>query len=154
MIIDGEQSIVGDGDAVGIACQILEHLLRSSEGRLGVDDPVVPPRRWMRSSKGTGCLSGLSGPSSVSSRFLQARWRKSTNLPRKRWTSFPALEGRSRRSNPLPVGGFALLHVAPGEYALCPGAQLREDLCTFGVLAPSSELILTNPEPRRAEGSM
>ena len=48
-------------------------------------------------------------------------------------------------SNPLPTGGFAYLHFAPGEYALCPGTELREDLCSFGELPPYGELILTKP---------
>src|SRR3974390_1133756 len=35
------ESMVGDGDAVGVAAQILEHILGASEGRLAVDHPVV-----------------------------------------------------------------------------------------------------------------
>ena len=35
------ESVVGDGDAVGIASQIVQDLVWSAEGRLGIDDPVV-----------------------------------------------------------------------------------------------------------------
>jgi hypothetical protein len=40
-IIHRHESSVGDGDAVGVAGQVLEHLLGAAEGRLGVDDPIV-----------------------------------------------------------------------------------------------------------------
>ena len=41
IVVDGEQAIVGDGDAVGMAGQVLEDLLRSRKGLLGVDHPIV-----------------------------------------------------------------------------------------------------------------
>src|SRR5437667_12774118 len=34
-----DQAAVGDGDAMGIAAEIIEHLLGSAERSLGVDDP-------------------------------------------------------------------------------------------------------------------
>jgi hypothetical protein len=33
--------MVGDGDAVGVAGQVVEHMVGSAEGWLGVDDPVL-----------------------------------------------------------------------------------------------------------------
>ena len=36
-----DQAVVGDGDAMGVAAQILEHVLGASEGRLAVDHPVL-----------------------------------------------------------------------------------------------------------------
>jgi hypothetical protein len=33
--------MVGDGDTVGIAGQVVENMFRSAEWRLGVDDPLV-----------------------------------------------------------------------------------------------------------------
>jgi len=41
-IIELHQAAVGDGDAVGVAAEIAEHLLRPGERRLGVDDPLDP----------------------------------------------------------------------------------------------------------------
>jgi hypothetical protein len=40
-VVEGDESVVGDGDAVGIAAEVLEDALRPAEGRLGVDHPVV-----------------------------------------------------------------------------------------------------------------
>ena len=39
----GQESVIGNGDAVCIACQVMEHVLRSAEGAFGVDRPLGPP---------------------------------------------------------------------------------------------------------------
>ena len=44
LAIEGRQSRIGDRRAMGVAGQILEHLLGSAKGRLGVDDPEGPNR--------------------------------------------------------------------------------------------------------------
>jgi len=36
-----DQPGVGDGDAMGVGAEIAQHMFRSAEGPLGVDDPVV-----------------------------------------------------------------------------------------------------------------
>ena len=38
---ESDQSAVGNGDAMSIGAEITQHMFRSAEGRLGVDDPVV-----------------------------------------------------------------------------------------------------------------
>jgi len=44
-VLEVEEALVGEGDAVGIAPEVLEDLLRAGEGRLGIDDPVVLAER-------------------------------------------------------------------------------------------------------------
>jgi hypothetical protein len=39
-VVEGEKPLVGDGDTVSVAGEVLEHLLRPAEGGLGVDHPV------------------------------------------------------------------------------------------------------------------
>jgi hypothetical protein len=39
-VFEGHESMVGDGDAMGITGQVVENVLGAAEGRLGVDDPV------------------------------------------------------------------------------------------------------------------
>ncbi len=39
VVVDADQAIVGDGDAVGVAGDIGQHLFGSGEGRLGIDHP-------------------------------------------------------------------------------------------------------------------
>jgi hypothetical protein len=38
-LVEGEQTLVGDGDAVRVAADVVEDLFRSGKRRLGVDDP-------------------------------------------------------------------------------------------------------------------
>src|SRR5271157_4484880 len=38
---EGNQPVVGDGDAVGVGAEIAQHMIRSSEGALGINDPVM-----------------------------------------------------------------------------------------------------------------
>jgi len=40
-VFEGHEAVVGDGDAMSVASQIVEHLFGTAEGRLGVDDPVL-----------------------------------------------------------------------------------------------------------------
>lgn len=40
IILEGNQSMVGDGDTVRIAREIVQNMLGTAEGWLGVNDPV------------------------------------------------------------------------------------------------------------------
>ena len=42
--IDADEAGIGDGDAMGIAAEIGQHLFGSGKWRLGIDDPVDSPR--------------------------------------------------------------------------------------------------------------
>jgi hypothetical protein len=39
--VEGDESMVGNGDAVGVAAEIAHHMGRAAEGRLGIDDPLL-----------------------------------------------------------------------------------------------------------------
>jgi len=41
-IVDREQSMIGDRDAVRVACQVLENVLGPAKRGLGIHDPVLP----------------------------------------------------------------------------------------------------------------
>ena len=47
-----EQALVRDGDAMGIAADVVQHLLGPSEGPFGVHDPLSPPRRRKEGGEG------------------------------------------------------------------------------------------------------
>jgi len=49
-----DQAMVGDGDAVGIAAEILQDVLGSAEGWFGVDDPIFAEERTQPSSEELG----------------------------------------------------------------------------------------------------
>jgi len=40
-VLEGEQAMVGDGDAMGVAGQVMQNLFGPAEGWLGVDNPVL-----------------------------------------------------------------------------------------------------------------
>jgi hypothetical protein len=40
-LLEGQQAMFGDGHAMGVASQIAQHLQGPTEGRLGINDPVV-----------------------------------------------------------------------------------------------------------------
>ena len=48
----GDEPTVRDGDAVGVAPEIGQHLLGAAEGGLGIDHPVDPAQRCAMRSKG------------------------------------------------------------------------------------------------------
>jgi len=41
IIVERNQSMVGDGDAVRVASEIVQNMLGTAEGWLGIDDPVL-----------------------------------------------------------------------------------------------------------------
>jgi hypothetical protein len=41
ILLEGHETMVGDGDTVGVAGQVVKNMFRSAERRLGIDDP--PP---------------------------------------------------------------------------------------------------------------
>ena len=41
LVFESHQAMVGDGDAMGVAGQIVENMVGTAEGRLGIDDPVL-----------------------------------------------------------------------------------------------------------------
>jgi len=45
--------MVGDGNAVRIACEIVQNMLGTAEGWLGVDDPALAKELSEKSSKAT-----------------------------------------------------------------------------------------------------
>jgi len=49
-----DQTRVGDGDPMGIAAEISQHLRRSAEGRLGIDHPVDPTKFAEPANEGGG----------------------------------------------------------------------------------------------------
>jgi hypothetical protein len=41
IVLEGHETMVGDGYSMGIAGQVVEDMLGTAEGWLGVDDPVL-----------------------------------------------------------------------------------------------------------------
>ena len=53
---NGDETVIGDGDTMGIAGQVMQHMLRPSEGAFRIDHPILA-KEWPEESM-KGFLSG------------------------------------------------------------------------------------------------
>ena len=61
-VLDGEEAVVGDGDAVGVLTEVVEDLVGAGEGALGVDDPLGLAEGLEVAGEGVGVIeSGARG---------------------------------------------------------------------------------------------
>ena len=133
--VEGDQSVVGDGDAMGVAAEIAQHVFRPAEGS-----------SWNRrpSRGGTGTRSqAAKARGSARGRSLPWNWSvpvgrrcrsPATNLPRK--TRLSTLTGRKKESARGDPAGVIGSETAGGEYAvdmrmkqqsLIPGMEHAEE---------------------------
>ena len=56
-VFERDDPIVGDRDSMGVAAQVIQHLVRPGHGRLGVDHPILARRR---SKDGSDVMMALS----------------------------------------------------------------------------------------------
>ena len=93
-LLKGDESAVGDSDAVGVAAEIAQRVFRSAEGWLGIDDPVVAEQgsepcgegSWFRKWREVAVERELA--------WWKAVFSPATNLPRK--TRLSTLTGRKK----------------------------------------------------------
>jgi len=45
VVLESDEAMVGDGDAMGIAAEIAEDMIGASKRRFGVDDPLLAVQR-------------------------------------------------------------------------------------------------------------
>ena len=50
---EADQTMVGDGDTVGVAGQVMKHVLRTAERRLRVHHPVLTEKRSKKRTEGS-----------------------------------------------------------------------------------------------------
>ena len=56
---EGDQAVVGDGHAMGVAAQVLQHIFGTTKGTFQVDHPVLPIQRSHPGSKDLGLRKKL-----------------------------------------------------------------------------------------------
>ena len=54
IFVECDDPMVGDGHAMGVAGQVLQHLIRPAEGRLGIDHPVAGEQCPQKAVKSVG----------------------------------------------------------------------------------------------------
>ena len=79
---ESDEPAVGDGDPVGVAAEIVEHLLRAAERALGVDHPVDLAQGRRCAAKAAGLASPASSPKKPSRPASNAACRRSRNSRR------------------------------------------------------------------------
>ena len=52
VVLEGDEAMVGDGDAMGVAGEIAENMMGTAEGWLGIDDPVLTEQGAQESTEG------------------------------------------------------------------------------------------------------
>ena len=77
-----DQTMVGDGHAMGVAAQILEHIFGAAEGRFGVDDPVLSEQWSQPGSEDLGLREQRKIAGKMKLAMLKGRFETSDELAR------------------------------------------------------------------------
>jgi len=126
--------MVGDGDTVGIASEILQHVLGSTEGWFGVDDPVFAEEGTQPGGKelGMGERRELSGQVQLTA--LEGRLQTSDELATEHAPQYGDGKEEARvGSNPAGViagesaGGNDTMDMGMQLEFLVPGVQHAEE---------------------------
>ena len=52
VVLEGDEAMVGDGDAMGVAAEIAEDVMGAAEGWFGIDDPWLTEQGAQESAEG------------------------------------------------------------------------------------------------------
>ena len=63
--VEADQAVVGDGDAMGVAAEITQHMFRTAEGRSYVDDPPLLLQLFHGRGEHIGILESRGGAAAV-----------------------------------------------------------------------------------------
>jgi len=123
-----DQSMVGDGDTVSVAAEILEHILGAPEGRLGVDYPVFAKQWSQPGGEEFGLREPRQIPGKVQLASLKGQLESVDELAAKHLPENGNGEKESRvRSNPAgvierePTGGDDTMDMGMNLEFLVPG---------------------------------
>ena len=105
---DGDEPVIGDGDAVGVAREVVQHVGGAAKGRLGVDHPRLAIERSEPRAKG-----GLRGQRLQGARETRAVPRETPS--RRPATSFPRKTCRSTFTGRKKVGRAWIHRVRSGD---------------------------------------
>jgi hypothetical protein len=99
-----DEAVVGDSDAVGIAAEILQHVLGSAEGWFGVDDPIFAKERTQPGSEELGMGERCEFSGEVQLAALESGSKSGDELATKHATQYSnGKEEAGMRSNPAGV---------------------------------------------------
>jgi hypothetical protein len=126
--------VVGDGDAVGIAAEILQDVLGSTEGWFGIDDPVFAEERTQPGSEELGMGERREFSGQVQLATLEGGSQSSDELATKHAPQYS--DGKEEawvRANPArviagkPAGGDDTVDMGMKLELLIPGMEHAEE---------------------------
>ena len=128
------QSMVGDGDAVGVTAEILKHILGAAEGWFRVDDPVFSKQWSQPGGEEFGLREHRQIPGKVQLAMLKGRLETGDELAAKHPPDHGNGEKEARvRSNPAsvierePTRGDDTVDMGVNLEFLVPGMQHAEE---------------------------
>ena len=83
-VLNGEEAVVGDGDAVGVLAEVVEDLVGAGEGALGVDDPLGLAEGLEVAGEGVGIVESGEGMAELEPAGRKACWSSSRKRRRNR----------------------------------------------------------------------
>lgn len=102
-VLDVEQAVVGDGDAVSVPSDVIENLLGTCEGRFRVDHPFLLPQRVEIPVEGLPLAQGLEGGEELELAALEGLTEQFQEAPTEE-----AREHPHGQEEPGPAGDPAL----------------------------------------------
>jgi len=129
-----DQAMVGDGNAVSIAAEILQHILGSAEGWFGVDDPIFAEEGTQPGSEELGMGERCEFPGQVQLTAFEGRLQASDELATEHAPQYG--DGKEEawvRSNPAGViagesaGGDNTVDMGMQLDFLIPGMEHAEE---------------------------
>src|ERR1700737_219930 len=100
-----DQTMVGDGHAMGVAAQIMKHIFGATEGTFRVDHPIFSEEWPQPSSEGFGLSEGCQVSAEAESAALECLLETDDELAAKDTTKHSDGE-KKRRAGFFPGGGM------------------------------------------------
>lgn len=100
VVVDAKQTVVGNGDSMGVTGQVLQNVFRTAERRLGVTTHCLREMVSRNAAKFFSLASGAHSPKKASLWLRNACRKPSVNLRRK--TRLSTFTGRMKRG-PEPI---------------------------------------------------
>jgi hypothetical protein len=104
--LEGDEAVIGDRHAVGIAAEVTENMFGTTEGRLAVDHPVLTEERTEKSSESLGFREKLEVPVEAQLTVVEGAFESGDKLATE--DSAQHLDGQKEaiaRGDPAPVIG-------------------------------------------------
>ena len=131
---NGDQAMVGDGHAVGVAAEVVQHMLRATEGTFQIHDPVLPVERPDPGGEGLGlgeqCQISCKAQLTIAESLLKSGNELTTeHSTQDQFGEEEVFAGRDPEGviGAEPTGRNHAVHVGMQDEFLAPGVQDAEE---------------------------